>query len=115
MFVGDTFTYFAGMTIAVAGILGHYSETLLLFLLPQIFNFVYSLPQVSLPGRGPGVNCRLVNCDLWSCAAPAFQRDLLLLSASLKPSCRVHAMTTSTALPVAPQDRAVPPCPACSH
>ena len=47
VFVGDTFTYFAGMAIAVAGILGHFSETLLLFLLPQIFNFVYSLPQVS--------------------------------------------------------------------
>ena len=31
MFVGDTFTYFAGMTTAVAGILGHQSETLLLF------------------------------------------------------------------------------------
>lgn len=46
VFVGDTFTYFAGMTIAVAGILGHFSETLLLFLLPQIFNFVYSLPQL---------------------------------------------------------------------
>mmetsp|Transcript_32584 Transcript_32584/g.71946 ORF Transcript_32584/g.71946 Transcript_32584/m.71946 type:complete len:416 (-) Transcript_32584:599-1846(-) len=46
VFVGDTFTYFAGMTIAVAGILGHYSETLLLFLIPQIFNFVYSLPQL---------------------------------------------------------------------
>lgn len=36
MFVGDTFTYFAGMTIAVAGILGHFSETLLLFLVPQV-------------------------------------------------------------------------------
>jgi len=35
VFVGDTFTYFAGMTIAVAGILGHFSETLLLFLMPQ--------------------------------------------------------------------------------
>lgn len=35
MFVGDTFTYFAGMTIAVAGILGHFSETLLFFLVPQ--------------------------------------------------------------------------------
>jgi len=46
VFVGDTFTYFAGMTIAVAGILGHFSETLLLFLLPQIFNFVYSIPQL---------------------------------------------------------------------
>ena len=28
------------------GILGHYSETLLLFFAPQIFNFVYSLPQL---------------------------------------------------------------------
>ncbi|KAL6745190.1 glycosyl transferase family 4-domain-containing protein [Haematococcus lacustris] len=46
VFVGDSFTYFAGMAIAVAGILGHFSETLLLFLLPQIFNFVYSLPQL---------------------------------------------------------------------
>ncbi|GBF90594.1 hypothetical protein Rsub_03166 [Raphidocelis subcapitata] len=46
VFVGDTFTYFAGMTIAVAGILGHQSETLLLFLIPQVFNFVYSLPQL---------------------------------------------------------------------
>jgi UDP-N-acetylglucosamine--dolichyl-phosphate N-acetylglucosaminephosphotransferase len=46
VFVGDTFTYFAGMTIAVAGILGHQSETLLLFLIPQVFNFVYSVPQL---------------------------------------------------------------------
>lgn len=46
VFVGDTFTYFAGMTIAVAGILGHLSETLLVFLIPQVFNFVYSMPQL---------------------------------------------------------------------
>jgi UDP-N-acetylglucosamine--dolichyl-phosphate N-acetylglucosaminephosphotransferase len=46
VFVGDTFTYFAGMAIAVAGILGHFSETLLLFLVPQIFNFLYSCPQI---------------------------------------------------------------------
>lgn len=46
VFVGDTFTYFAGMTVAVAGILGHYSETLLLFLIPQVANFVYSMPQL---------------------------------------------------------------------
>ncbi len=47
MFVGDTFTYFAGMTFAVAGILGHFSETLLLFFIPQLLNFVYSLPQLT--------------------------------------------------------------------
>ncbi len=29
------------------GILGHYSETLLLFFAPQVFNFVYSLPQLA--------------------------------------------------------------------
>ena len=44
--MGDTFTYFAGMTLAVAGILGHFSETLLLFFIPQVINFVYSLPQL---------------------------------------------------------------------
>ena len=36
VFVGDTYTYFAGMTLAVAGILGHYAETLLLFMIPQV-------------------------------------------------------------------------------
>ena len=44
--MGDTFTYFAGMAFAVAGVLGHFSETMLLFFAPQIFNFVYSLPQL---------------------------------------------------------------------
>ena len=39
VFVGDTFTYFAGMSLGVAGILGHFSETLVLFFLPQIVNF----------------------------------------------------------------------------
>ncbi|KAJ2957786.1 hypothetical protein NQZ79_g6529 [Umbelopsis isabellina] len=46
LFVGDTFCYFAGMTFAVVGILGHYTKTLMLFFLPQIFNFVYSAPQI---------------------------------------------------------------------
>ncbi|BBN08021.1 UDP-N-acetylglucosamine--dolichyl-phosphate N-acetylglucosaminephosphotransferase [Marchantia polymorpha subsp. ruderalis] len=46
VFVGDTFTYFAGMALAVVGILGHFSETLLVFFLPQVINFVYSVPQL---------------------------------------------------------------------
>ncbi|EEB05900.1 UDP-N-acetylglucosamine-dolichyl-phosphateN-acetylglucosaminephosphotransferase [Schizosaccharomyces japonicus yFS275] len=46
VFVGDTYCYFAGMVLAVAGILGHFSKTLLLFFLPQIFNFVLSIPQL---------------------------------------------------------------------
>ncbi|KAK2977044.1 hypothetical protein RJ640_007502 [Escallonia rubra] len=47
VFVGDTYTYFAGMTMAVVGILGHFSETLLLFFIPQVLNFLLSLPQLS--------------------------------------------------------------------
>lgn len=46
VFVGDTYCYFAGMTFAVAGILGHYSKTMLLFFIPQVFNFLISLPQL---------------------------------------------------------------------
>mmetsp|Transcript_2328 Transcript_2328/g.9861 ORF Transcript_2328/g.9861 Transcript_2328/m.9861 type:complete len:325 (-) Transcript_2328:323-1297(-) len=46
VFVGDTFCYFAGMTFAMASILGHFSETLLIMFIPQLINFVYSLPQL---------------------------------------------------------------------
>lgn len=44
--VGDTYCYFAGMTFAVVGILGHFSKTVILFFIPQIFNFLYSVPQL---------------------------------------------------------------------
>uniref|UniRef100_A0A7S1Y0C5 UDP-N-acetylglucosamine--dolichyl-phosphate N-acetylglucosaminephosphotransferase n=2 Tax=Phaeomonas parva TaxID=124430 RepID=A0A7S1Y0C5_9STRA len=46
VFVGDTFCYFAGMTIAVCAIHGHYAKTLALVLAPQLFNFAISLPQL---------------------------------------------------------------------
>lgn len=46
VFVGDTFCYFSGMVFAVVGILGHFSKTLLLFFGPQIFNFIFSTPQL---------------------------------------------------------------------
>ncbi|EJW87915.1 UDP-N-acetylglucosamine-dolichyl-phosphate N [Wuchereria bancrofti] len=53
VFVGDTFCYWAGMTLASACILGHFSKTMALFLIPQakldtfqIFNFIYSIPQL---------------------------------------------------------------------
>lgn len=46
VFVGDTYCYFAGMVFAVVGILGHFSKTLLLLFIPQIFNFAYSAPQL---------------------------------------------------------------------
>eukprot|EP01113_Clastostelium_recurvatum_P033102 TRINITY_DN4340_c0_g1_i3.p1 TRINITY_DN4340_c0_g1~~TRINITY_DN4340_c0_g1_i3.p1 ORF type:complete len:397 (+),score=93.67 TRINITY_DN4340_c0_g1_i3:77-1267(+) len=46
VFVGDTYTYFSGMCFAVVAILCHFSKTLLLFFIPQILNFLYSLPQL---------------------------------------------------------------------
>lgn len=46
VFVGDTYCYFAGMVFAVVGILGHFSKTLMLLFIPQVFNFVYSAPQI---------------------------------------------------------------------
>ncbi|XP_033231452.1 UDP-N-acetylglucosamine--dolichyl-phosphate N-acetylglucosaminephosphotransferase isoform X2 [Belonocnema kinseyi] len=46
VFVGDTFCYLSGMTFAVVGIIGHFSKTTLLFFIPQILNFVYSVPQL---------------------------------------------------------------------
>ncbi len=46
VFGGDTFAYFAGMTLSVAAIQGHFTKTVLLFLVPQIFNFIYSCPQL---------------------------------------------------------------------
>eukprot|EP00041_Stephanoeca_diplocostata_P005418 m.61737 g.61737 ORF g.61737 m.61737 type:complete len:430 (+) comp15771_c0_seq1:341-1630(+) len=45
-FVGDTFCYFSGMTFAVAGILGHFSKTMILFFIPQVLNFIFSVPQL---------------------------------------------------------------------
>ncbi|KAG7027652.1 UDP-N-acetylglucosamine--dolichyl-phosphate N-acetylglucosaminephosphotransferase, partial [Cucurbita argyrosperma subsp. argyrosperma] len=50
VFVGDTYTYFAGMTMAVLckEILSchTFNETLLIFFFPQVLNFLLSLPQL---------------------------------------------------------------------
>lgn len=46
VFVGDTYCYFAGMTFAVVGILGHFSKTLLVLFIPQVVNFLWSTPQL---------------------------------------------------------------------
>ncbi|KAJ9103314.1 hypothetical protein QFC20_004791 [Naganishia adeliensis] len=45
-FPGDTLCYFTGMALAVVAIQAHYSKTLLLFFIPQIFNFLISCPQL---------------------------------------------------------------------
>lgn len=57
VFVGDTFTYFAGMSFAVVAILGHFSKTLMLFFLPQILNFVLSLWQILIGPMLFGTKC----------------------------------------------------------
>lgn len=46
VFVGDTYCYFAGMVFAVIGIHSHFSKTLLMLFIPQILNFLYSIPQL---------------------------------------------------------------------
>ena len=46
VFGGDVLPYYGGMTLAVAGILGHFSKSLFLLMIPQLLNFVYSLPQL---------------------------------------------------------------------
>lgn len=46
VFVGDSYCYFAGITIAVVGVLGHFSEEILIFAAPQVFNFILSIPQI---------------------------------------------------------------------
>ena len=61
VFIGDTYCYFAGMTFACVGILGHFSKTLLFFFIPQILNFLYSFPQ--LIGIYPCPRHRLAKYD----------------------------------------------------
>ncbi|KAH7885369.1 glycosyl transferase family 4-domain-containing protein [Phlebopus sp. FC_14] len=64
-FPGDTLCYVTGMAFSVVGIQAHFSKTLLLFFLPQIFNFVLSCPQLfglvpcprhRVPRFDPGTN-----------------------------------------------------------
>jgi UDP-N-acetylglucosamine--dolichyl-phosphate N-acetylglucosaminephosphotransferase len=103
VFVGDTFCYFAGMTFAMASILGHYSSTLLLFFIPQLLNFVYSLPQlfgiVSCPrhrlphfnrttGRLEAVksHLNLVNLTLWI-TGPLTEQQLCALLLGFQAVC----------------------------
>lgn len=68
-FVGDTFCYFAGQVLACVGILGHFSKTLLLFFLPQVFNFLFSCPQLFglVPIPRHRVPCVVVDDDGTPC------------------------------------------------
>lgn len=86
VFVGDTYCYFAGMVFAIVGILGHFSKTLLLLLVPQIANFVYSAPQLfrlipcprhRLPKFNPRTGLLEPSVTLWQ-QPPPWSRTLLL-------------------------------------
>lgn len=46
VFVGDAYCYFAGMTLAVVCIVGHYSKTMVLLQAPQLLNALISMPQL---------------------------------------------------------------------
>lgn len=98
-FVGDTYCYFAGMVFAVDGILGHFSKTLLLLLLPQGFNFVYSAPQlfhlVPCPRhRLPRFNART---GLVECSRVEFKKPLSApIAAGLKVLHRMRLLDVET-------------------
>jgi UDP-N-acetylglucosamine--dolichyl-phosphate N-acetylglucosaminephosphotransferase len=46
VFGGDVMPYYSGMTLAVSAMLGHFPKSLFLLMLPQLLNFLYSLPQL---------------------------------------------------------------------
>ena len=81
VFIGDTYCYFAGMTFACAGILGHFSKTLLFFFIPQILNFLYSFPQ--LIGIFPCPRHRLAKFDANTKKLTGKKENMNLLNLSL--------------------------------
>ena len=81
VFIGDTYCYFAGMTFACVGILGHFSKTLLFFFIPQILNFLYSFPQ--LIGIFPCPRHRLAKFDANTKKLTGKKENMNLLNLSL--------------------------------
>ncbi|KAJ1660728.1 tunicamycin resistance protein [Dispira simplex] len=113
VFVGDTYCYFAGMTFAVVGIIGHFSKTMLLFFIPQVFNFVYSSPQlfhlVPCPRhRMPTLNnttgklepsqCKLTDCSTLGWAIVYIYQLFGLAELRQDPSTGVTTITNLTLL-----------------
>ena len=82
VFIGDTYCYFAGMTFACVGILGHFSKTLLFFFIPQILNFLYSFPQ--LIGIYPCPRHRLPKFDYKSKTLSGKSENMNLLNLFLR-------------------------------
>lgn len=87
-FPGDTLCYLTGMAFAVVGIQAHFSKTLLLFFLPQIFNFLLSCPQLF----------GLVACPRHR--VPRFDPDTNLLHPSTVAFERPPSLRTSSTLQI---------------
>lgn len=94
VFVGDTFCYFAGMTFAVVGIHGHFSKTLLLLFIPQILNFLYSIPQLfkiipcprhRLPRADPTTH--LLHCSTFPCKSSEYKLFKVRADDTECPNC----------------------------
>ena len=96
VFVGDTFCYFAGMTFAVVGIHSHFSKTLLMLFIPQILNFLYSVPQLFklMPcprHRLPRVNpeTKLLNYSTFPCKKSEFKLFKVHRDDESCPNCTI--------------------------
>jgi UDP-N-acetylglucosamine--dolichyl-phosphate N-acetylglucosaminephosphotransferase len=88
VFVGDTYCYLAGTVLAVSGILGHFSKTMLLFMFPQVINFVYSVPQLF----------RLVPCPRHRMPAYVPEKDSVDVSYTDWVECSSVCKTTLSVL-----------------
>ncbi|KAI9840429.1 MAG: tunicamycin resistance protein [Thelocarpon superellum] len=101
VFVGDTYCYFAGMVFAIVGILGHFSKTLLLLLVPQIFNFLYSAPQLAhiVPcprHRLPRFNARTGLLEPSRASFPEHRPPSPLVALALKTLYKLHLVDVAT-------------------
>jgi len=63
VFVGDTYCYFAGMTFAAVCILSRFTKTMVVLMLPQWINFLYSCPQLFKPLGIPNPRHRMPAYD----------------------------------------------------
>ncbi len=103
VFVGDVYPYYAGMCFAVAAILGHFSKSLLLLVIPQIANFLYSLPQlfflVPIPRhRLPRINLETGFLDASKVAQGDDRSNMTLLCLALDLFGSMHERTLCVVL-----------------
>jgi UDP-N-acetylglucosamine--dolichyl-phosphate N-acetylglucosaminephosphotransferase len=96
VFVGDTFCYFSGMTFAVIGIHSHFSKTLLMLFIPQILNFLYSVPQLfklmpcprhRLPKKLPNVD--LLTYSTFPCESSRYRWFKIRSNDTECPNCTI--------------------------